>query len=324
VSAGKVAQNALSWLKVIGLGAVVLAGFLLAEPPPDRAPVAAGAGSFSLAMILVLYTYGGWNDAAFVAAEVRDRQRNLPRALLFGTLAITLIYLLVNAAFIAGLGFENARASRAIAADVVSGPFGRLGSAFISVLVMVSALGAANALIFTGSRVHASLGADYGVLSRLGRWHPRLGSPVGALFAQLAVTLALIGAVGTNTGRNAIDSLLTSAGFPAATWAGHGGFDTLLRCSAPVFWTFFLLSALSLIVLRTREPERRRPFRVPLYPLLPLLFAGTCAYMLYSAVDYAGGLTLIGVLPVLLGLPLYLASRRRPSARGRAGSDSIV
>src|SRR5690606_30879677 len=107
-----------------------------------------------VAMILVLYTYGGWNDAAFVAAEVRNRKRNLPRALLLGTAGIAAIYLLVNAAFIAALGFDRARASGAIAAEVLERPLGALGGGAMALIVVISALGAANALIFTGSRVH--------------------------------------------------------------------------------------------------------------------------------------------------------------------------
>src|SRR5690606_7428282 len=104
---------------------------------------------------------------------------------LLGTLFISMIYLAVNAAFIAALGFRDAASSDAIAADVLSRPLGALGGVAMSALVMVSALGAVNALVFTGARVYSSLGADYSVLSMLGRWHPRLRSPANALLAQL-------------------------------------------------------------------------------------------------------------------------------------------
>src|SRR5690606_23626771 len=103
---------------------------------------------------------GGWNDAAYVAAEVREPRRNLPRALLLGTLLITVVYLLINAAFLVGLGFAEVSASRAVAVDLLRGTFGAGGATVISVLVMISALSAVNALIFTGSRVHATLGRD--------------------------------------------------------------------------------------------------------------------------------------------------------------------
>ncbi|HVJ22131.1 MAG TPA: amino acid permease [Polyangiaceae bacterium] len=318
VALGKAAQNALSLLKLLGLVAVVACGFLFAgagASPAVPSPSQAGS-SLGMAMILVLYTFGGWNDAAYVAAEVSHPRRNLPRALLLGTLLITLVYLLINAAFLVGLGFEGARTSRAIAVDLLRGAFGPGGATVISVLVMVSALSAVNALIFTGSRLHATLGRDYDVLGLLGRWHPRLGAPVWSLLVQLVITLVLIATVGTRAGRGAVDGGLSALGFARADWSGHGGFDALLRCTAPVFWLFFLLTGLSLFVLRVREPARARPFRVPLYPLLPAIFCATCAAMLYSAISYAGKLTLIGFAPLLLGIPLYFASkgpRRRTS-----------
>jgi amino acid transporter len=330
VNAGKRTQNLLSWLKVAGLSAIVVAGFWASSregvaPPAAATPPA--SGSLGLAMILVLYTYGGWNDAAFVASEVRDRRKNLPRALLLGTLAITLVYVFVNAAFMAALGFEQARQSKAIATDVLREAVGPAGAIAISILVMLSALGATNALIFTGSRVQSSLGRDYSALARLGQQNRRTNTPIGALIAQLGVTLLLIGVVGTSFGRRGVDESLGLFGLAPVVWVGHGGFDTLLRCSAPVFWVFFLLTGLSLFVLRFRDPKLARPFRVPLYPVLPIVFCMMCAYMLYSAVSYAGGLTLVGIVPVLCGLPLYFFSRKRAATlveRGRAALDTLA
>ncbi|HMJ11667.1 MAG TPA: amino acid permease [Polyangiaceae bacterium] len=320
---GKTTQNVLSWLKLLGLALLIGAGLLSsgsATAAPASAPAASG-GSFGLAMVLVLYTYGGWNDAAFVAAEVRDGKRNIARALLLGTLAITIVYLLVNLAFMHALGFQGAQSSKAIAADVLRVSFGSSGGKLMALLVMISALGAVNGLILTGSRVYASLGADHGVFARLSRWHPRWRSPVWALLAQLLVTLLMIFAVGTEPGRAAIDGVLVRAGAAKAEWSGHGGFDTLLRCTAPVFWLFFLLTGISLFVLRRREPDRERPFRVPLYPLFPLIFCGMCGYMLYSAVDYAGALSLFGAALLLLGVPLYFVSQRRPRFRADASPN---
>ncbi len=320
VALGKAAQNALSLLKLFGLLAVVVCGLAFASQAPLSPRTSSATPSLGLAMILVLYTFGGWNDAAYVAAEVHSPRRNLPRALLLGTLLITVVYLLINAAFLVGLGFDGARGSRAIAVDLLRSRFGDGGATLISILVMISALSAVNALIFTGSRIHATLGRDHHALALLGRWHPRFGSPLWSLLAQMVITLALIATVGTRGGRNAVDYALGALGLAPAEWAGHGGFDSLLRCTAPVFWLFFLLTGLSLFVLRLREPARRRPFRVPLYPLLPLVFCATCAAMLYSAIAYAGKLTLIGFLPLFLGIPLYFASRGR---RRRTSNENL-
>jgi amino acid transporter len=307
---GKLTQNLLSLLKVIGLGAIVVIGFkhgsadVLAGPPP------AGTTSFGMAMIFVLYAYGGWNDAAFVAADVRDR-RNITRALLLGTALITVIYLAVNVAYLRALGFETMRQSWTVAADVGQMAFGENASRAISVLVMVSALGAINGLIFTGSRVYSTLGAENSIFALLGRWSPRLGSPVWALLIQAAITLAMIAGVGTPIGRDAIDAGMVWLVNQKMPWERYfGGFDTLVSGTAPVFWAFFLMSGLSLFALRQRDPDIERPFRVPLFPLLPLIFCGTCGYMLYSAIDYAKYIALIGAVPLAVGLPLYWLSRR--------------
>lgn len=330
-SAGTRAQNALAWLKLAGIAGIVVAGVVAAGSDrgdlPTRESGGGGAGgALGLAMIFTLYTYGGWNDAAFVAAEVKNPRRNMPRALLLGTLLITVVYLLVNIAILAGLGFQRASTSTAVAAELVSAVLGPSAGVAMSILVMISALGAVNGLIFTGSRIYSSVGADYPSLSWIGRWHPKWGTPATSLLVQLAIALGLIGVVGTATGRGVIDVGLGALGLAPAQWSGHGGFDTLLQCTAPIFWGFFLLTSVSLFVLRYREPRRPRPFRVPLYPLVPLIFTVTCLFMLVSAIQYAGTLTLVGLVPLLLGVPVYLASKRKTatdSAQGKALSDHV-
>lgn len=157
---GKGTQNFLTAAKVIGLGGILIAGIFL-SPMVASTPAKASDGvSFGLAMVLVLYTYGGWNDAALVAAEQRNPRRNIPLALILGTATITLIYLLVNSAYLVSLGFDGVRESNAVAADVLKGALGEVGSKAISVLVMISALGAINGMIFTGSRVYSILGRN--------------------------------------------------------------------------------------------------------------------------------------------------------------------
>jgi amino acid transporter len=316
VVVGKGAQNLLTTAKVLGLGGVLVAGFFWPAPPSSElTAVHAGLDALPFAMVLVFLTYGGWNDSAYVAAEVRDGGRNIPRALILGVVGVTLIYVLVNAAYLRGLGFAGAQQSRAVAADVLARPLGEWGVKAMCLLVMVSALGSVNGLIFSGSRVYSTLGADHALFSWLGRWHRGRGVPVGALLAQALITLAMIAVVGTPWGQGAINTLLGRAGLSAVEWEGHGGFETLLRCTAPVFWAFFLLTGVSLFVLRWRDRGRRRPFSVPLFPLLPLVFCATCAYMLWSAANYAGKLGLVGALLLAVGLPLYAASRAMTGPR---------
>jgi amino acid transporter len=376
---GKGAQNVLTAAKVLGLGGILAAGLFRPEPlAPSTAPAAVGMDSLAFAMVLVFLTYGGWNDAAYVAAEVRDGRRNIPRALILGVAGITLLYLLVNAAYLWALGFDGARQSNAVAADVLGRVLGPSGERAMCLLVMVSALGAVNGLIFAGSRVYSTLGADHSIFAWLGRGRRR-GAPLGAIVTQALLSLAMIVVLGTAAGRAGVDALFARVGLEGMPWQGRSGFETLLRCTAPVFWLFFLLTGISLFVLRfldrgrdkdnppptatlpQRDPEggRRltapgpetvtgshtalspdvpraqpspalaadvrarglgRPFTVPLYPVLPLIFCATCAYMLYGGIQYAGKLGLIGGLLLLAGLPLYWISClwARPPAGGPA------
>jgi len=309
---GKSVQNCLSVVKVLGLVGIFVAALLCSTRGSLVAPGTVEGPGLGLALVFVLYAYGGWNDAAFVAAEVRGQQRNLPWALFVGITIITVIYLLVIIAYMVVLGFDGARNSTTPAADVMQRAVGDGGRSFISALVMVSALGAINGLILTGSRIYASLGADHPIFARLSRWDQRRGAPAAALVSQGAIALVLVLAVGTGVGRRLIDATLSVLQFDGLPWDKYGGgFDTLVAGTAPVFWTFFLLTGISLFVLRLQDGQRPRPFRTPLYPLPPIIFCCMCVYMLYSSLVWAKGLAIIGLLPLAVGVPLYAVSQWR-------------
>lgn len=315
VVAGKVAQNILSVVKVAGLAAVVVAAMWAGNSSAETSPTVNGTpgGSIGLALVFVLFAYGGWNDAAFVAAEVRDQHRNLPRALWIGIGGVTLIYLAVNAAYLGVLGFDAARQSAAPAADVLQRAVGTWGGKAVSVLVMISALGAINGMILTGSRIYATLGSDFQSFAWLGTWSNRVTAPIAAIGVQALASIMLILVVGTPTGRELFDGALGSVGIGRLPWDEYfGGFETLVAASAPVFWAFFLLTGVSVFVLRARYPTVSRPFSIPFYPLPPLVFCATCGYMLYASLAYAKWLVLLGVIPLILAAPLYgLAGRRK-------------
>jgi amino acid transporter len=136
---------------------------------------------------------------------------------------------------------------------------------------------------------------------------------MAAILTQGGYCLLLIFAVGTPRGRAMVDAALNTAGLPSLPWDKYsGGFETLLVGSAPVFWAFFLLTGISLFVLRAKDAVRERPFAVPWFPLPPIVFAATCIYMLYCSLDYARFLALLGALPLLIGLPLYAFSNHAP------------
>ncbi|MEP0753376.1 amino acid permease [Trichocoleus sp. Lan] len=291
VQQGKWAQNWLTVAKVCGLLLVVIAGLAFAVPGLPEVPAAPAATqtNFGMAMLFVLLSYGGWNEAAYISAELRNINRNMVRSLLVSIGIITAIYLAINFAYIHGLGLANMAASEAVAADLMRRAVGEPGAWFISFLIAISTLGAINATIFTGARTNYALGQDFSLFSFLGRWHHRASTPANALLVQGAIALALV-FLGTLT---------------------REGFKTMVDYTAPVFWFFFLLTGVSLLVLRVREPQVLRPFRVPLYPLTPLLFCAICAYLLYSSVAYTGVGALVGVAVAIAGAPLLLLSRRR-------------
>ena len=248
----------------------------------------------------------------FVAAEVRDQRRNMPRALVLAIVGITLIYLAVNAAYLHALGFDAAQQTATPAADAMEKVCGAWGGRAIGILVMLSALGAINGMILTGTRVYATWGEDYPAFGWLGKWNRRLAAPIHAIAVQAVVAVLLILLVGTAGGRALFDGALQRVGIASLPWEKYGGgFETLVAGSAPVFWGFFFLGGVSVFVLRFKDRGVARPFSVPLYPLTPLVFCASSLYLAWSSVDYARWLTLIGVVPLAVGAALLPFVRQR-------------
>jgi amino acid transporter len=255
-----------------------------------KATTSTSLAALALALVLILWTYSGWHEGAYIAAEVENRRRNLPLALILGTGAVMVLYLLVNLVYVTGLGFEAAADSPTIAADVLGLVPWLYGEQAMAVLVMVSALGAINGMIFTSARIYSESGADHRLFAPLARWDPRWGTPVRSLLVQGGISILMIVVVGVG-------------------FSGKDRFDTLVNCTAAVFCLFFLLTGISLIVLRLKEPHIERPFVTPAYPLFPLLFCAFWAFMLAGSIRYALAEAVLGLGIMLMGVPLYLLSR---------------
>jgi APA family basic amino acid/polyamine antiporter len=293
VQKGKWTQNLLTAIKVVGLLMVVLAGMMVPSSSTPMVPAHPNPGaSFGLAMVFVLLTFGGWNEAAYISAELHEVRRNMVRALLWGVGLITVIYLLINLAYLRGLGLKEMGQSEVVAADLMRRILGEGGAKFISLLIIVSALGAINACIFTGARTNYALGQDFSMFGFLGKWQERSNTPANALLFLGAISLMWV----------LLGGLVRK------------GFVAMVEYTAPVFWCFFLLAGLSLFVLRFKEPEIPRPFRVPLYPFTPLLFCMTCVYMLQSSVVYVGAGAFVGVAVLAAGALLLLLKPQQPKA----------
>lgn len=281
-------HNALTLTLVAGLVLVIVTGLAVAPAPASAGPVAAPP-AIGLAMMFVLLTYGGWNEAAYLSAELRGGRRAIAAALAAGLAAVTALYVLTNLALVRGLGLERLRQSPAAVSDLLALGLGDAAARAFALIVLAAVLTSANATLLMGSRQVWAFGRDFAPFSALGRWSTRAGSPVNAILVQGAVALALV----------------------AAGARGRAGFETAVAYTAPVFWLFFLLTGISLLVLRRRDPGAARPFRVPLYPVTPLVFLAACAFLLWSSVAYAGVGALAGLAVLAAGLvPMWLSFRR--------------
>jgi APA family basic amino acid/polyamine antiporter len=286
---GTGAQKLLTTVEVAGLLIIVITGFFFAPAIPAVPEVATSmAGpthSLGLAMVFVLLTFGGWNEAAYISAELRSGPKGMAKALIISIVIISAVYLLVNLAYLKGLGIRGMAQSSAVAGDLMRVSFGEGGVLLIGLLVSISALTSANATIFTGARTNYALGRDFQVFRALGKWNARASSPVNAFILQGFISLALLG-LGLFTRK---------------------GFETIVEYTAPVFWFFFLMVGIALFVLRRKEPFLERPFRVPFYPFTPLIFCLTSAYLLYSSLMYTGLGALVGVGVLMTGVLVLLA-----------------
>jgi amino acid transporter len=300
IKEGKLTQNVFTFLECGGLVLIVVAGLVLAPAAAPASGAAAadsgqpwyfGAGIGS-AMVFVLFTYGGWNDAAYISAEVRDRERNMVRALLVSIGIVTALYVLVNVAYMQGLGYEAMTRSDAVAADLLKRVWGAGGEKLISIMIAIAALTSVNGSMIVGARSNYALGRDWPLFRSLAHWNEASGSPRNAMLAQGAIAFALV-----------IFGAIQNAGFKG-----------LVEYSLPVFWGFFMLVGVALFVLRKKEPDAPRPFRVPGYPVVPALFVAMCAYLLYASLAYHRTHALVGLAVLAVGAVLLLFARPRSRA----------
>lgn len=278
---------------------LVLHGTPPATPVAAHLPTATGTSpylaqlSMGTAMVFVLLAYGGWSDAATLSAEMRDERRGIVWALLGGMSIVMALYLLANWAYLQGLGLTGLARSEAPAAELLQRAFGTPGEVLMVAIVAITAISVMNAILIAGARTTYAVARDTPALTAMARWDAQRGTPVAAMLAMAAVALVLV-ALGTIT---------------------RGGFSTMVDYLSPVYWLFLTLSATAVLVLRQREPTVPRPFKVPFYPVLPIVFGGSCAYMLWASLDYVRAGALAGVGVLLLGAVLLAVLGKRAVAQ---------
>ena len=261
-------QMLLTVLELLGLLAVVVAGFWVDAPASGaiswfvQAPAPAQWG---LCLVFVLLTFGGWNESAYVSAELRGGPRTMVWVIVASMAALTAIYLLVNLALLMGLGLKGLASSKTAASDLLGLAFGPWAHKALGLFVAIAALTSINATMIVGARTNFAVGRDWNALRQLGQWQLQVGSPRQALWMQAIISIALI-LLGTQEA---------------------DGFSAMVEFTAPVFWGFLFLVGLSVIWLRQTDGQTDRPFKVPLYPLLPLIFCSACAWLTYSSITYA-------------------------------------
>ena len=260
---------------VLGGGAgASTTNFTAASAPVD-------AGLFGLALISVLWAYDGFADLSFAAGEVNDPQRNLPRAIIVGTLVIIGIYLAANAAYLYVNPVERLATSPLIAADSMQAIFGPIGVAFVSVVVTISTFGALIAIMLSAPRVFFAMADDRLFFRAMARVHPRYETPY--------VAIALAAALG-------VLFVLTQT------------FEQLADTFVLTIWPFYGLAVAGLYRLRRIRPELARPYKVPGYPLVPAIFVAAVIYLVGNALVADPIWTGVTFAVVLAGVPVYYAA----------------
>ena len=291
-------QTALTVLEISGLIAIIIAGFGFFTsplPPVINPPLFSSTpqfGMLGLAMVFVLLTFGGWNESAYISAELKGTVHTIVRVIVFSLLIISIIYLLVNIALINGLGLERLANSKAASADLLGLAFGSIGEKLLGLFVGVAALTSINATMIVGARTNFAMGEDWHGLRKMARWESSRGTPRFAFLVQGVISLALVGF-------GALQS---------------DGFEAMVEFTAPVFWSFLLLVGISLFILRAKD-QKTRVFSVPLYPITPLIFCMASAYLAYSSFSYAHskGAVLISLYVMLVGLVALFILRLKKS-----------
>ncbi|MFO0682894.1 MAG: amino acid permease [Sandaracinus sp.] len=303
VREGALVQDVLTVLKVLAV--VLLVAVALALAPGSSAhfaplastalgPVAQAAGlgffaALGVAMSKALFAYDAWNTVTFAAEEVRDPERTLPRALVLGTVITTLAYTAATAAYVYVLpmdalaGVEEHR----VAAEVATLSLGQTGRIAVAIAILISTFGCVNGLVLGGARVFFAMAKDGLFFEGAGSIHPRFHTPARALVVE---------------------------GVWSCVLALSGSYDALLTYVTFASLVFNALTVAAVIVLRRRAPERPRPYRVPLYPLPPLLFLGGAGFFVVYIFVGAPREALVGLGLVLTGLPAYAWLARRRAA----------
>ena len=261
---------------------------VLTTPANAAAPTLHGFGT---AMISVLWAYEGWQYVTCLAGEARDPQRTFPRAITLALAVVGTLYVITNIGYVAALGPTAVAESKRVAADALASSVGASAAGVVSALILVSILSSTNASVLSPSRIYYAMARDGVFFARLAEVSPRFGTPAFAIIAGAAWAMVM---------------------------AATGTFEQLLTYVVFAAWIFYGLGALSIFVYRRREPNATRPFRVPGYPVTPLLFVASAAALVLNTIVSQPRRAAMGIVVVLTGVPAYFWWRRSTASRSTA------
>ena len=295
--------NAQTWMTAFKVGAIVLLSIALlvfdapdGRPAPAAAPIEQPASllaSLGVAVIAVLWAYEGWQYVTFSAGETVEPQRSFPIGITAGTVFLIGVYCLANFGYVTALGPEVAAGSDSIATAAAAAVFGETAATLITLAVLVSMFSAANGLVLTAPRVFFAMARDGVFFRQLASIEWRFGTPAFSIVATCAWAVVL---------------------------AVSGTFEQLLTYVVFTGWIFYALGAAAVFVFRRRFPDAPRPFRVPGYPVTPILFVAAAAAIVLNAVYTQTGRALLGIGVVLTGVPAYFIWRSRALAEPLTGT----
>ena len=289
VRTSKRLQNAITTMKVLCLALLIGVGLYLgrhmgANLAPMFWPEGTSLGTviknLGIALIPVMWVFGGWNEAPYIAADMKDPSRNIPKALIAGVAGLGLLYVLINFVYVLHLTPAGLASSWTFSSDLMRMWFGPFGEFVMASVLVLSTAGAINGLTVTGARMTRAFADDLGLTFQEDWERPSYAAP---LLLNLAVSLGMAYLVDCEP-----ESI-----------------DRLLVFTAGVIWVFFALLAASTIVLRRQRPASEIPYKLPLYPFTPLVFILMCGYMLYGAWEYKPWETVYGIAALLMGIPVY-------------------
>ena len=295
IKSGKRFQNIITVLKISSVIFIIVAGFVHSKPAMDVnfSPLVwepgkgfwQGMVGFWSALVLTMWVYGGWNEAAYVAEDMKNPSKDVPKALFAGISVAVVVYVLMNLVYIRHLSPQGLAATSNPASDLMLLWFGTKGGVLMSSIIIISAMGAINGMIFTSGRMSYAISRDYSRLNKLAALHTELRTPRKALLANLAVTSLLIALSGGKT----------------------VFIENLMFYTSGVFWFFIGLVVVGLLLLRRRLAPEEIPFKVPLFPWFPLVFLAVIAGLIWGAAQFKPFETFTGMCVLALGIPLYYA-----------------